>query len=393
MSWKRKDVSTMIIDSSKVRMSSSRNYSSVNMKQSETLTRRADMAATFDLSEEGKSLVEQMNEIKEEEKSQREKQQAENLKNSFKQLQSEQTNKAKEIDVPEAKSEKEMQLEVLKKILEALQNMRHGNKNQLHNQIRELKKELQYNRSTSIGMTKNQTVTVQTPLQARIGSGTLMTKQTVVSGFFSELETTAYSAQGMVHTADGRDISFGVSFEMSHAFAAKYEFLQEEDYILTDPLVINMDAGVTSVRDQKFYFDLDSDGKEEEISFVGEGSGFLALDKNGDGKINDGSELFGTKSGDGFKDLAAYDKDGNGWIDEADDIFADLKVWTKDAKGNDELISLKDANVGAIYLGSANTQFSLKDEANNTQAVIQKTGVYLKETGEVGTVQHVDLAL
>ena len=56
-----------------------------------------------------------------------------------------------------------------------------------------------------------------------------------------------------------------------------------------------MDSNITSISDQKFKFDINADGKEDDISFVGKGSGFLALDKNGDGKINDGSELFGTK--------------------------------------------------------------------------------------------------
>jgi hypothetical protein len=117
-------------------------------------------------------------------------------------------------------------------------------------------------------------------------------------------------------------------------------------------------------------------------------------DKNGDGKINDGSELFGTKSGDGFKDLAAFDEDGNGWIDEADSVFKKLKVWSKDEKGNDILIDLKKVDVGAIYLGNANTEFSMKSGLENrTDAINRKTGVYLKESGGVGTVQHVDLAV
>ena len=132
----------------------------------------------------------------------------------------------------------------------------------------------------------------------------------------------------------------------------------------------------------------------EEISSLGSGSGFLAYDKNGDGVINDGSELFGTKSGDGFADLAQYDEDGNGWIDENDSIFNNLKVWVKNEDGSDRLLDLKEANVGAIYLGSADTQFHLNNAyTNQTNAVIQKTGVFLKETGEVGTIQHVDLAL
>ena len=77
-------------------------------------------------------------------------------------------------------------------------------------------------------------------------------------------------------------------------------------------------------------FDIDADGEEESISYLQGGSGYLALDKNGDGVINDGSELFGTKSGDGFADLAEYDADGNGWIDENDPIFDKLLIWAKD---------------------------------------------------------------
>lgn len=383
----------MIIESSRVGMRSSRTYTSASVQQSQTLTRRADKAAVFDLSEEGKSLMEQMDEIKEEEKNQKERQQEENIKNSLKQMQSSRANQANQTAAAKVKDQYELKMEILKKILESIRNPRGEKRTQLREGLKQFQMEGRYSESLNFGITSSQGVEVSSSTSVRTGIGTMMTKQTVVSGFFSELETTAYSATGMVHTADGRNISFGVSFEMSHAFAGKYEYLQQEDYILTDPLVINMDANVTSISDQKFYFDLDSDGKEEEISFVGKGSGFLALDRNHDGKINDGSELFGTKSGDGFKDLASYDQDGNGWIDEADSVFKDLKVWTKDEEGNDHLISLKEAGVGAIYLGSANTQFSLKDEGNNTQAVIQKTGVYLKESGEVGTVQHVDLAL
>ena len=104
--------------------------------------------------------------------------------------------------------------------------------------------------------------------------------------------------------------------------------------------------------------------------------------------------MFGTKSGDGFKDLSAYDEDGNGWIDENDSIFSQLKIWTKDENGNDYLMDLKTADVGAIYLGNADTQFSLKNDANDLNAEIKKTGIYLKEsTGAVGTLNHVDLVV
>ncbi|MCM1180453.1 MAG: hypothetical protein NC347_09370 [Clostridium sp.] len=226
------------------------------------------------------------------------------------------------------------------------------------------------------------------------GSGTQWIRHTETSSFVMEQESATFSAQGIAKTADGREISFGVDLSMSRGFAGQMFSMKDEAVVLTDPLVINLENDNASITDQKFYFDLDSDGKEEEISQLGAGSGFLAYDKNGDGIINDGSELFGTKSGDGFADLAAYDRDGNGWIDENDDIFNKLKVWTKDADGNDKLLDLKEANVGAIYLGSANTQMHLNNAyTNQTNAVIRKTGVFLKETGEVGTIHHVDFAV
>lgn len=225
-------------------------------------------------------------------------------------------------------------------------------------------------------------------------SGTTWQRITATSGFVGESESTTFASKGLVQTADGRNIDFNVEVSMSRAFMSQIDTLEVQEYIKTDPLMINLDTNIGSVSDQKFFFDLDSDGDEEQISFAGKGSGFLALDKNGDGKINDGSELFGTSSGDGFKDLAAYDEDGNGWIDENDSVFSKLKVWTKDENGNDYLIDLKKADVGAIYLSNADTQFSLKDDENNLNAEIKKTGIYLREsTGAVGTLNHVDLVV
>lgn len=226
------------------------------------------------------------------------------------------------------------------------------------------------------------------------GSGTTWQKVTATSGFMSESESTTFASRGFVQTADGRSIDFGVEVSMSRAFTRKFDLLEVKEYIKTDPLMINLDTNIGTVSDQKFFFDLDADGEEEEISFAGKGSGFLVLDKNDDGKINDGSELFGTSSGDGFKDLAAYDEDGNGWIDENDRVFSKLKVWTKDENGQDYLLDLKHADVGAIYLSNADTQFSLKDDENKLNAEIKKTGIYLKEsTGVAGTLNHVDLVV
>lgn len=212
-------------------------------------------------------------------------------------------------------------------------------------------------------------------------------------GYFEEKEEVAFSSMGRVTTADGRIISFSLGVGMSREFCEYYK--EEHDMAqfqrVCDPLVINFDGGVASLSDQKFFFDIDADGKKEEVSRLGAGSGYLALDKNEDGRINDGSELFGPQSGNGFHDLAQYDEDGDGWIDEDDSVWSKLKIWCKDENGKDMLYSLRDKGVGAICLQNTATNFALNNQQNTSNGYIRSTGIFLYENGNVGTVQHLDL--
>lgn len=220
---------------------------------------------------------------------------------------------------------------------------------------------------------------------------------TTVYTAMQETETTSFSTKGTVVTADGREISFGIDVEMSRSFTQiAGTGITTQQAILKDPLVIHLDeseSDISQIPDQKFFFDLDADGTAEEISQLALGSGFLALDKNGDGIINDGSELFGALSGDGFADLGKFDEDENGWIDETDEIFDRLKVWIMDQNGNSTLLSLKEANVGAICLDRLPTQFSLTDDSNRLHGMVRSSGFYLHEDGGVGLLQQVDLAM
>lgn len=269
------------------------------------------------------------------------------------------------------------------------------------------------NQTGNSGNTGNSVNNTQTNSGSTQGTATpasdvfnLVTSRVKILNYVSETwnieqEDTSFSTVGTVRTKDGREINFNVNVNMSRRCEEYYkEQLNVAEFTLHDPLVINLDTDVAEVSDQTFYFDLDADGKEEEISML-KGSGYLALDKNEDGIINDGSELFGTGNGDGFADLARYDEDGNGWIDENDSIWSKLKIWCKDEKGNDVLYKLSDKGVGAICLQNVSTDFTLQGdrtardgatEANATNGAIRKTGIFLYENGNVGTVQHVDMA-
>lgn len=209
-----------------------------------------------------------------------------------------------------------------------------------------------------------------------------------------EQETMSFAAAGIVKTADGREIDFSAQLSMSRQFIEEQHVSIKAGDALIDPLVINFDAPAAQLTNNKFSFDIDSDGDADQVSFVGSGSGFLALDLNGDGAINNGKELFGPNTGNGFTELAQYDTDGNNWIDENDAIYNKLRIWTKDSGGKDQLFALGQKGVGAIYLGNVNTEFSHKSlEDNSLQGKLRSTGVFLRENGSVGLVQQVDLAV
>lgn len=209
-----------------------------------------------------------------------------------------------------------------------------------------------------------------------------------------EAEQTSFSAEGVVKTTDGQEIRFNLNLSMTREHYEETNVtLRLGDAVKKDPLVINFGGTAAQLTDTKFSFDLDTDGKADQISFVGASSGFLALDKNEDGKINNGSELFGPASGNGFQELAAYDSDKNNWIDENDAIYSQLKVWTRDGSGNESLNTLAQKNIGAIYLGNVSTPFDIKNNQDRLDGQVKSSGLFLSEDGSAGTVQQIDLAV
>lgn len=209
-----------------------------------------------------------------------------------------------------------------------------------------------------------------------------------------EEETTTFSAEGVIKTSDGKEINFQLDLAMHREFYESTDIsIRAGDGLLVDPLVINFAGSAAELDDTPFSFDIDGDGDNEEMARLGSGSGFLALDRNEDGVINDGSELFGPESGNGFAELASYDNDNNGWLDENDPIFTDLRLWVMGEGGGSYLETLASRGIGALLLNSADTQFRLTDSNNGTLGQIRESSIFVRENGSVGTIQEVDLAV
>ena len=171
-----------------------------------------------------------------------------------------------------------------------------------------------------------------------------------------------------------------------------FQKAQAEQNRRIDPLVFDLDGdGITTVslEESNAFFDLDNNGFAEKTSWVGAKEGLLAYDKNGDGIINGGNELFGdrtlmkdskTLASSGFTALAEYDNNKDGKIDSNDAIYTLLRIW-QDSDGDGiasagELKQLVDLGIVSIGLSYNNT--GVTDGANNIQV---RTGTFTLADG------------
>lgn len=200
--------------------------------------------------------------------------------------------------------------------------------------------------------------------------------------------------QGQVETADGRRIDLQLRLDLQRQWReTRTEVLAREGVEAPkrkDPLVINF-SGPAAFESNRIEFDLDADGVAESIPNVTAASGFLALDRDGNGTIDDGRELFGARSGDGFAELAQLDDDGNGWIDETDEAWQALRIWRRDASGEDRVQTLAQTGVGALHVGAVKGAFEYRDAEQAPIAEVRATGVWLREAdGAAGSLQQLD---
>ncbi len=192
-------------------------------------------------------------------------------------------------------------------------------------------------------------------------------------------------ASASIETQDGQSLQLDLGFVLDWR---QLEVSQRRTTLnaLKDPLVLSLDGKIADLTEARVTFDIDQDGKEDSLPGLSEGSGFVALDRNGNGTIDDGGELFGARSGNGFGELATLDEDGNGVLDEGDSQFSALQFWHPEHAP----IALVELGIGAILLRPLDTPFHHLGESGN-QGVLRQSGLYLTEQGKGGWVQQIDL--
>ena len=208
---------------------------------------------------------------------------------------------------------------------------------------------------------------------------------------WSEYEQLEFSADGEVRTADGQRIKLSLDLNLERSYLSE-ELRVVERSPLKDPLIFDLGATAARFTGERVSFDIDADGSLDALPTLDESGAFLTLDKNGDGEINDGGELIGAISGDGFGELRALDDDESGWIDEGDEVFDRLSLWSWDSEGRPRLLGLAEVGVGAIYLGAIDASFEHRNAAQERVAQQRAASLYLRSSGEAGTIRQVDVA-
>jgi len=164
------------------------------------------------------------------------------------------------------------------------------------------------------------------------------------------------------------------------------------DTIPSSPLILDLDGdGIETVGlDAGIQFDLNNDGFRQTVAWAGADDGLLALDRDGDGRITGGFELFGNHTAlqngktaaNGFLAMADFDSNKDGWIDANDAIWGDLRIWRDINQNGDseegELFTLDDLGIARLNLNYVNS--NLKDEHGNA---FRQIGSYEDTEGNI----------
>ena len=169
-----------------------------------------------------------------------------------------------------------------------------------------------------------------------------------------------------------------------------------------DPLILDLDGdGLDTVgasSTSPILFDHDNDGIKTGTGWVNADDGFLVFDRNGNGAIDNGSELFGDatdlyaggKAADGFAALAQEDSNHDGKVDSQDAHWSQLRVWrdlNQDGVSQaNELFGLDQLGIAGIHTGATAHSQTL---ANGNQ--IADLGSFVRTDGSTGMMGDVAL--
>ena len=176
-------------------------------------------------------------------------------------------------------------------------------------------------------------------------------------------------------------------------FGDWFNLNRDGKYYIYDPIVLDLDGdGIETIGANEFkgaMFDHDNDGIRAATGWIKSDDGFLVIDRNGDGIINNGTELFGDgtiledgkRAKNGYEALAQLDSNHDGKIDANDENFNQLRIWrdlNQDGISQaNELFTLDKLGIKSLNLDYTNSNTSL-DHGNQ----LAEKGSYERTDGK-----------
>lgn len=195
-------------------------------------------------------------------------------------------------------------------------------------------------------------------------------------------EAVSADFSGSVALDDGSSFSWSMQFAMSYE---EFSYSERTEQPMKDPLVMSFNGRPVELSGQSSAFNLTDHAKS--IQQLAQGQYYLAKDSNNNGAVDSGQELFGPSTGQGFAELAAYDDDQNGLIDQQDPIWQNLWLWRPEDKS---LYSFKDMGVMALSVDSVATPFNLRHN-NEIQGRLERSSIFITADKDVGLLQQIDV--
>ncbi|MEW6991459.1 hypothetical protein AADZ91_12310 [Colwelliaceae bacterium 6441] len=211
-----------------------------------------------------------------------------------------------------------------------------------------------------------------------------------------KVEQWHYHSQSLDYQMSGEFDINGQQLKINYSFSlyseqSSYSSIEMTAAALKDPLIVQFgDQALGQIKDEH-NFDINQDGTLNNLPVFSGDVGYLVYDKNQNLKADNGSELFGPQTGNGFTELAQLDSNKNGFIDKEDEHFEQLYLW-QPQKSN-SMTSLTEAKIQAISISAIDTPFSFHDTNGNIAAQMRQSSFAISDDGSGKGVHQVDVRI
>ncbi len=235
---------------------------------------------------------------------------------------------------------------------------------------------------------------IQMNTQADLNVQSMTNEQPVlVTERVVEQQSLSYQMQAQL-SIDKQEISIEYQLDLSSNYTRINSF-KSSAAALKDPLIIQFGNQSLGNIKEKVQFDVNNDSQMNSLPVFSGDVGYLVFDKNNNQKVDNGSELFGPNTGNGFAELATLDSNNNGFFDPQDQNFQQVFIWQPSTKSREDnnLISLSQAGITAIYLTPINTPFNFRDNNGEVSAQLRQSSFAIKENKQALGVHQLDLQI